>query len=60
MIEYQLIESSDPGRLTEMVNEALQSGWSLQGGVAITGSDGFYLYCQALTRRRVSKSGEQG
>ena len=57
---YKVIVATNPNDLERYVNHALQDGWTVQGGIAISGvyvegdplqNDGDYWeYVQAMTR----------
>lgn len=48
-MRYQILESQLPEELTEMVEDALTTGWKCQGGISVTAlGDDNYLYSQAM------------
>ena len=53
-IEYKVCSSKDSDELSKMVTELLNQGWTLQGPIVSTGSQGSYghstNYAQALVR----------
>ena len=53
-MQYQVIDADDVKALVELVNDALEDGWKLQGGVAVSNStDQGYtreLYAQAMIK----------
>ena len=53
-MQYQVISDKDLEALVELVNDALDDGWKLQGGVAISSStDQGYtreLFAQAMIK----------
>jgi hypothetical protein len=54
-MQYQVLSNNELEVLVELVNDALEEGWVLQGGVSIAFSrDGGYtseLYAQAMIRK---------
>tara|TARA_B100001245_G_scaffold220976_1_gene191903 strand:- start:66 stop:245 length:180 start_codon:yes stop_codon:yes gene_type:complete len=48
---YKIVEAGTVEDLTKYVNEAIEKGWRLQGGVVITpNSEQVYWYAQAMVR----------
>lgn len=63
-MEYTVIWSTSKIVFEEVVNDAIRTGWTPQGGVsvAIQGDsdiNGNYLFCQAMIRNNVEKSNEK-
>lgn len=55
MIEYKIIKGSDYGSgmpsFEKQINEAINNGWDLQGGVSITkDASGYHTYVQAVVK----------
>ena len=49
VIKYQIVEATSSYALTEKINEYLQRGYELQGGVSVSATvTGSNYYCQAL------------
>lgn len=47
-ILYTIIWASSSLELSEKVNEQLNFGWKLQGGVGVSDSGGRRFFCQAM------------
>lgn len=45
MIKYKIIETKSSEELEQLVNKAIEEGWTVTGGVATNG-----WYCQALVK----------
>ena len=49
-MKYQILTSVKPEKLAEMVNNELESGWKLKGGVSVSHSpDGSVIFAQVIT-----------
>lgn len=54
-MEYKVVSDSDLAAMVEVVNEMLDEGWSLQGGVCIACTDrddDIDIYAQAMIRKK--------
>lgn len=49
-MKYELIVRDGIESMNEAVNEMLQDGWQLQGGISVTATDRIYYYCQAMVK----------
>lgn len=49
-MEYELVVRDGIESMNEAVNEMLQDGWRLQGGISVTATSRIYYYCQAMVR----------
>lgn len=49
-MEYFVVEETSSEDLAEMVNEMLQEGWKLQGGVSVAFDRAYRYFCQALIK----------
>lgn len=49
-MKYELIVRDGIESMNEAVNEMLQDGWRLQGGISVTATDRIYYYCQAMVK----------
>ena len=49
-MKYELVVRDGIESMNEAVNEMLQDGWQLQGGVAITNRSTTFYYCQAMIK----------
>ena len=61
MIEYMIVSATSPAALIKKVNDKVQQGWQLQGGIAVAvimNQDvGIYDFYQAMTRERPLDNG---
>lgn len=49
-MKYELVEAPGVHQLEDMVNEMLEAGWKLQGGLCSTKYGGTAYYSQAMTK----------
>ena len=49
-MKYIVVQTSSANELTSMVNEMLQQGWKLQGGMSVAGDGGYRFFCQAMIK----------
>ena len=52
-MKYKILENNHRSNLEDEVNNFLNSGWTLQGGISVSKrGDGFhgYVYVQAMTK----------
>jgi hypothetical protein len=50
-MQYKILSNSNSSTLVSMVNEFLNEGWSLQGGVSIAVIPGYHVtYAQAIIK----------
>lgn len=54
-MKYQIVTDYDPETLAQMVEELLEEGWTLQGGVSlgINGASNNQYFAQALVKKGV-------
>ena len=56
MLVYDILQSEDVEGLKYLVTEALEAGWDLQGGLAVSVSGKKVLYVQAITKKKERQS----
>lgn len=54
-MKYELVVRDGIESMNEAVNEMLQDGWQLQGGISVTSTDRVYYYCQAVVKHDEAK-----
>lgn len=50
-MKYQVITAGNATALADKINEFIEYGWELQGGVAVASDGNSIKYAQALVRR---------
>ena len=59
-MKYELVEAPGVHQLEDMVNEMLEAGWKLQGGLCSTKYGGTAYYAQAMVKHDEVKVNAQG
>jgi hypothetical protein len=49
-MKYFVVQESSADALTDTVNEMLEDGWKLQGGMSVGGDNGYRFFCQAMIK----------
>jgi len=51
-MKYEVVAATSFHELAKLINQALQTGWLLQGGIAVVVSDklGEFVFYQAITK----------
>jgi len=51
IIEYITVRGRNVKNFNEKINDMIQNGWILQGGVSVGGNISFETYAQALIKK---------